>query len=216
LTAAIAFAAVILAMFFVEAGYALDQDWLSAGEALAGRLRGGEWWRAVTALTLHADLAHVVGNAVFGAFFAYLAGQYVGSGIALLDITLAGAAGNAANAWLQLPDHRSIGASTAVFAALGLVAVHAWINRRGWARGWARRSAPLVGALALLTYLGTGDEHTDIAAHLTGFVMGVAGGVLTIGRTIGAVSRRVDFASGVVAGGILALSWWLALYPPPT
>lgn len=214
LAGAAAFAGVILAMFLVQSAYLFDRDWLSAGEAVAGGLRAGEWWRAVTALTLHADLAHVAGNAVFGAFFAYLAGQFAGSGLAVLNMTIAGAAGNAANAWLQLPEHRSIGASTAVFAALGMVAVHGWINRRGWARGWARRSAPLVGALALLTYLGTGDEHTDIVAHLTGFLMGAVGGVLTIGRVTTAGSRRSDRTAGVVAGIIIALSWWVALYSP--
>jgi membrane associated rhomboid family serine protease len=217
LTAAAVFPAAILAMFFVEAGYLFDRDWLSAGESVAARVQQGEWWRAVTALTLHADLAHVAGNAVFGAFFAYLAGQYLGSGLALLEITLAGAAGNAANAWLQGADHRSIGASTAVFAALGIVAVHAWIDRRGWARGWARRSAPLVGALALLTYLGTGDEHTDIVAHLTGFLMGLAGGFAVAGRRTGwAVRRSVDAALGLLAGLLIAFSWWIALYPAKT
>ena len=31
-------------------------------------LAGGEWWRVVTALWLHADVAHVVANVVSGLF----------------------------------------------------------------------------------------------------------------------------------------------------
>jgi membrane associated rhomboid family serine protease len=215
LTAALAFPLSILVMFLIEANYAFGRDWISAGESAAGRVWAGEWWRVITALTLHADLAHVVGNAVFGAFFAYLAGQYLGSGAALLELTLAGAAGNAANAFLQTPDHRSIGASTAVFAALGIVAVHAWIDRRGWARGWARRSAPLVGAVALLTYLGTGDGQTDVVAHLTGFLMGACGGFLVAHGTHRVTRpRTLDAGLGVAAGLLIAIAWAFALYAP--
>ena len=46
-------------------------------------------------------------------------------------------------------------------------------KRRGSAtRSWSTRWGPVVGGLALLMFTGTGDENTDIGAHLMGFVCG--------------------------------------------
>ena len=36
-------------------------DWWEAGRTQAGLIRDGEWWRGITALSLHADLAHLAG-----------------------------------------------------------------------------------------------------------------------------------------------------------
>ena len=44
----------------------------------------GEWWRAFTALTLHADAGHLMANLLFGVLFAYPAAQLVGVGVAWL------------------------------------------------------------------------------------------------------------------------------------
>jgi len=40
--------------------------WFSRGGADAAAIVRGEWWRTVTALTLHADAGHAAGNAVLG------------------------------------------------------------------------------------------------------------------------------------------------------
>jgi membrane associated rhomboid family serine protease len=187
-------------------------DWTTTGELAAGRVLAGEWWRAVTALTLHGDAAHVMGNMVFGAFFGYLAGQYLGSGVAALGIVWLAAAGNIANALVQASWHRSIGASTAVFAGLGMVAAFVWGIARQHSLGWARRWAPVVGAVALLAYVGTGDEQTDIVAHLTGFLAGAAGGA-GLYRVLG--PRHPGPATQAIAASVAALTllvaWYLAL-----
>ncbi len=210
--AAAAFAAALLLAYVVQVGYARGIDWTETGQLIAGRVTAGEWWRAVTALTLHGDAAHVAGNMLFGAFFGYLCGQYLGSGVALLAIVWSAAAGNLANALVQSGAHRSIGASTAVFAALGLVAAFVWGLSRRFALGWARRWSPVVGAVALLAYTGTGDEQTDIVAHLTGFLAGAVAGLLllrlTRGRTGGAWPQAL---ASVVAGLTVVVAWALAL-----
>lgn len=154
------------------------EDWFGAGRIDGVLVRAGEWWRTITALTLHAGLRHLVGNIVFGAFFGLLAGRLFGSGIAWLAIVVAAASGNALNTLLLESTHRSIGASTAVFAALGLVAGFVWRAKLMSQERWSYRIAPVVGGLALLMYTGTGDENTDIGAHLMGFVCGFAGGML--------------------------------------
>ncbi|MCC7258143.1 MAG: rhomboid family intramembrane serine protease [Gammaproteobacteria bacterium] len=208
---ALLYTLVLALAFAAQASYLFDIDWTRAGGLVAGEVQRGAWWLAVTALTLHADAAHVAGNMVFGSFFGYLAGQYLGSGVAWLTIATTGAAGNVLNAWLQAPDHRSIGASTAVFAALGLVAACVWTATRGFALGWARRWSPVVSAVALLAYTGTGDEQTDIVAHLTGFLAGGAGGLL-LQRWPGRMAGRVvQTAAGVLAALVVVLAWGRAL-----
>ncbi|MBM4197358.1 MAG: rhomboid family intramembrane serine protease [Gammaproteobacteria bacterium] len=207
----LAFPVLVLLAFQLQSRYAFGLDWTGLGAAVAGSIREGEWWRAATALMLHADAAHAAGNAVFGAFFGYLAGQYVGSGVAAFGVVLAAAAGNVCNAWLQGPGHSSIGASTAVFAALGLVGASVFALSRRHALGWARRWAPVVGAVALLTYTGTGDENTDIVAHLTGFIAGgLAGFAIAALPASPAPSWRWQATAGAAAAVLLVAAW----YPP--
>jgi membrane associated rhomboid family serine protease len=211
---AIAFALAIGFWYFAQARLMFGIDWLGRGGLEAGSVRLGEWWRVFTALTLHADAAHVAGNMVFGAFFGYLAGQYLGSGVALLLLLWAAAAGNVINAWVQAPGHRSIGASTAVFAALGLVGAFVRALTRRQALSWARRWSPVVGAVALLAYVGTGDERTDVFAHLAGFCCGGLAGFAAFAL----LSRRptvlpwpAQAAAGTLTLLTVAVAWLVAL-----
>ena len=86
----------------------------------------GEWWRAVTALTLHLDQAHLLGNLLFGVAIGFLAGRAFGPGIAWASILAAAAVANYADMLISPSTHRAVGASTAVFAALGLLVGFAW------------------------------------------------------------------------------------------
>lgn len=212
---ALSFACLIALAYVVQSRYAWGIDWTHAGGLIAGAVREGEVWRSLTALCLHGDAAHVVGNMVFGGFFGYLAGQYLGSGVAGLMIVVTASVGNLLNAFVQDAGHRSIGASTAVFAALGLVAASVWSISRRFSLSWARRWSPVVGAVALLAFTGTGDEQTDIVAHLTGFLAGGAGGFLLwqIRRLqplagAGARAQAIPGAGALIA---LALAWIVAL-----
>ena len=112
-------------LFFFAAGRhnALSFDWISAGAAQTGLMLKGEWWRAVTALCLHESGAHLLGNLVFGTIFLMLLSQVTGAGVAALAmIASAGTAGNVLSALVRSPEHTSIGASTAIFAGIGLLA----------------------------------------------------------------------------------------------
>lgn len=212
LAAGLLFALTILLCYAVQASFAFGIDWVARGGLVAGKVLAGEWWRAATALTLHADVAHVAGNMVFGAFFGYLAGQYLGSGVALLGIVWTGMAGNLVNALVQSAGHRSIGASTAVFAALGLVGAFVFGLSRQYALGWARRWSPVVGAVALLAYVGTGDERTDVFAHLAGFLAGGAGGAVLHRVRLGPeTAASLQLSSGALALLTLGVAWMLAL-----
>src|SRR5438034_425376 len=76
-------------------------------------------------------------------------------------------------AWLVRRDFVSIGASTAVFGALGALAAFPQHRRRAW--------VPLGAGLALLAFLGT-SKRADLAGHLCGFVAGLL---------LGAVASRL-------------------------
>ena len=186
-------------------------DWLSAGAADAGLILGGEWWRAITALSLHADFGHLASNIVAGAILAILSSQILGSGLTWLTILLAGASGNLLNALMQPAPHIAIGASTAVFAALGVLAALQWRSEVRWTRGW-RRWLPLAAGVALLAVLGTGGERTDVGAHLTGFVMGVAFGA-GLHLLDEGIPKRPAFqaAYGAAALALFGMAWLMAL-----
>jgi membrane associated rhomboid family serine protease len=189
---------------------AFGLDWRAAGRIDGLLLRDGEWWRTITALTLHADLEHLVGNLVFGLFFGWFAGRLMGSGIAWLAVVVAGALGNLTNTLLLAPDHRAIGASTAVFAALGLMSGFVWQGKLMAQDRWVYRFGPIVGGLALLMFTGTGGENTDIGAHLWGFVYGFGGGMLLSHVRDFIDSERRQTIAGALAALLVAFAWYLA------
>lgn len=194
------------------AGYSVfGHNWFDAGRVDGVLIRGGEWWRTITALTLHSGAKHLIGNIVFGVLFGLFAGRLMGSGVAWLAIVAAAATGNAANTLLLESAHRSIGASTAVFAALGLVAGFVWRGQFMAQDRWSYRFGPIVGGLALLMYTGTGGPNTDIGAHLLGFVCGFLTGILLIALGPVPTDRRRQSIAGGLAALLVVTSWIVAL-----
>ncbi|MDF1798267.1 MAG: rhomboid family intramembrane serine protease [Planctomycetota bacterium] len=182
-----------------------------AGISDAGAILGGEWWLAVTALFLHADILHLCGNLVFGAVFGFLVAAEIGSGPAWLAILVAGGLGNGVNALLhagiQGQEHRSLGASTGVFAAVGILSAIEWVRRRGAGDSGWRRLAPPVFGLVLLGLYGMGGERTDIGAHVFGFGTGALVGMLVAlvrTRLVGRVANLAGWTAGVL---VFLCSW---------
>ena len=170
---------VVLLFFFAAARHdAFSFDWLGAGAAQAGLMLKGEWWRAVTALCLHESGAHLLGNLVFGTVFLMLLSQVTGAGIAALAMITTGAAGNVLCALVRSPEDTSIGASTAIFAGIGLLAALQLARRQHFEFSVLRNWTPVAGGLALLAFLGLSGENTDILAHVLGFGSGIAAGLL--------------------------------------
>jgi membrane associated rhomboid family serine protease len=159
-------------------------DWWASGGGQAGSVQRGQLWRTVTALGLHVDALHLLGNLFFGSLFVALVVEMLGTGLGLFAVIGTGALANLANSWLNEPSFRSVGASTAVFAALGLLGGHRWQQRKLVRR--LRRSSwiPLLAAAFLLAYLGSGArselgaERIDVTGHLLGFGAGAVVGAL--------------------------------------
>jgi len=191
----------------------LTLDLSEIGSANAGLIRQGEWWRAVTALTLHANFPHLLGNIVFGLVLGLFAGQILGAGLAWFSILLAGVLGNIVSAFIQSPSHTSIGASTAVFAALGIVAAHTWSTRHNRLYRGIRRWTPVIGGMMLLSLLGGPGERIDVISHITGFISGGLLGAFygTFGSRL-RVRETYQVALGIAAIAILIGSWLAAAH----
>jgi rhomboid protease GluP len=183
-------------------------DAFEAGELNAALVRQGQWWRAWTALTLHLDPAHIAANIGAGAWFGYLAGRLLGPGTAWALVVMGAGAANWLEALLAPADHRAVGASTAVFTALGLMAAYSWRARHTMSQRPAQRYGPLFAGVVLLGWLGTSGEHTDVMAHLLGFgVGGVLGALIAAPRVQRLWRRLPQWLGGALALGLLGLAW---------
>ncbi len=205
---------VVVCAVALMAGYGVfGADWYRAGRVDGELIRGGELWRTITALSLHGGPPHLIGNLMFGVLYGLFAGRLLGAGVAWFTIVVTAAVGNLANTLLLESAHRSIGASTAVFAALGLVAGFVWRGKLLAQDRWPYRWGPVVGGFALLMFTGTGslEERTDTGAHLMGFLAGFGGGLLLVPFMARLASRRLQLAAGLAAAGLVAGAWILAL-----
>jgi membrane associated rhomboid family serine protease len=187
---------------------------LGAGDSTA--MLAGQWYRAVTSLCLHADPAHLLGNAVSGALFLSLLCRETGVGLGFALTLAAGVGGNVLKALVQGPGMHFLGASTAVFGALGALGGVRLANR--WPPLTFRRTAPAAAALMLLAMLGAGSEEggpVDLAGHLFGFlagaVLGLFAGFWVERRGRPGSASQTGFA--VLALGLTVAAWAAAVWP---
>lgn len=183
-------------------------DWIDLGSAHAARILDGQWWRLVTALTLHADWLHLVSNLGIGGIFILLLCRELGSGLAWFLLLAAGTLGNLANAFFQLSSHQSVGASTAVFGAVGIFAAISMVRyppvrQRRWL-------LPAAASLALLALLGTEGKNTDLGAHLFGFIFGLGVGTLTerVEGRYGPPGKKLNALLVLLCSVVVIVSWW--------
>lgn len=175
----------------------------------------GEWWRLFTAVTLHADTGHLAGNVLGISIFAYLCCRYMGSGLAWVAILLVAGFSNLTNVIGHAGEEfRSLGASTAVFGALGLLAgfpMGAYFRTREpiMNRDWL---IPFFGGCILFAWMGGGEFPTDVAGHLWAFIYGLSVAVLLawsgLHSKISAVQQKGLLG---VAFFLLVVSWAKAL-----
>jgi membrane associated rhomboid family serine protease len=142
----------------------------------------GEWWRPFTSLFLHADLPHLVGNLLSGMLFGTLVSKCLGALRGWTLILLCGTAGNAITSAVTYPQSfTSVGASTAVFGALGILSGIGFLSllRARLRLPWVRITAPLVAGVILLGWMGGGSagSNTDVLGHVFGFTSGLAAGL---------------------------------------
>jgi rhomboid protease GluP len=210
---AICYVVVLLLTAYCAGKGLLGADWFAIGALDAGA--PAEWWRAFTALTLHVDQEHLLGNLLFGVVAGIAASRLLGPGVAWLSILGSAALANYAEVMLAPPTHRAVGASTAVFATLGLLTGMASRQRLTLRERLWYRWAPLIAGICLLTLLGAGDAHVDVLGHGLGFVFGT--GVGWLYTRLGVSGHRdsaVQTITGWIAGLAICAAWALALTHP--
>jgi membrane associated rhomboid family serine protease len=207
-----AYVACLLAVAQMISSGSVRFDAFDTGELDAARVQHGQWWRAWTALTLHLDGAHLAANLGAGVWFGYLAARFIGTGTAWLLIVTGAALANLLEGVLGPAEHRSVGASTAVFTALGLMAAYSWRQRLQLRQRWALRWAPLVAGLVLLGWLGSSGEGTDLVAHVLGFGVGALQGAVAATPAAHRWLERVpQWLAGIAALASMTAAWSFAL-----
>jgi membrane associated rhomboid family serine protease len=187
--------------------------WLDWGALSSGVSQLGDWWamlqdgsvlRLVTALFLHADWSHLLGNLVFLLIFGLPAERILGPWRLLLLFVVGGAASNlAAIVAIGTPDRVIIGASGAVSALIGTYlalfpgAKLGVVLPLGLFLEFIRVPAPLlIGAWALLqvvfAYIGPAFGMVAWSAHIAGFLFGVVYGIYVRA----AIARRLRKRQG--------------------
>ncbi len=187
-------------------------DLKSVGHMSHAVFSQGEVWRLGTAIWLHADLAHLVMNALFGwLFLGLILGRY-GQGVGLLAVTLAGIGGNLVTGWFHGPAFHGLGASGVVMGALGLLSFPTLIL--------PKQSKFIIGKVLLGGLVAGGwiflliavNPETDVLAHLGGFVSGWLLGLFL--APVARFTRRPHV--NLIAGGLFVMlvivPWWLALH----
>jgi membrane associated rhomboid family serine protease len=209
---AVLVALLLLAFFAVTGPRAGGSAWFAAGASDAERVVHGEWWRAVTALTLHADSAHVISNVGIGTLVigAVMRSEGIGWGAAL--VLASGTVGNLINAWVHQTLHQSVGFSTAVFAAIGILGGLTYVHSRRRVRSSRPAWTALAGTVALLALLGTSEKgNVDMLAHLFGGVAGVSLGLLVALSRFRPSTSAGQWLAGLGAAVTVVSAWWVAL-----
>ena len=211
---AIGYAMILFLAAYGAGDSSFGVDWVSAG-ALQARSAGlhTEWWRAFTALTLHMSAEHLLSNLAFGIAGGVLCTRLFGYGMGWLGILMAGVFANALEMSIVPAGFHAIGASTAVFASVGLLSGYAWRQRLTLRERWLYRWTPLLGGISLLALLGAGGEHVDVLGHLLGFLMGLLFGwgyaLAGIPRNRRAAPQNLAAAMGAA---LIVAAWGVALW----
>ena len=188
-----------------------DSPLVEAGVLHSEAVRQGEWWRVVTALTLHGGLEHILSNSLFGSLFGFFVARYLGSGVGWLAILVCASLANLANAFIHPDNFRALGASTANFAALGLAPTLLWRKGAFRQQDWRRSVAPLFAAIAMLAFTGFGSDRVDVGGHVFGFFSGVCAGWYLAKIDFAAISAEKQQQAGIFVFGLVCFAWTLAL-----
>ncbi len=172
----------------------------------------GETFRAITALFLHSDGQHLLGNLAGILIFAAPLISLCGYGTGPLLLLCAGTCGNLVNAYFHQNAILSIGASTAIMGAAGALAAYQMGSPGQPFK--LNRLIPLFAGATLMGLFSQG-ENTDVSAHVFGFLAGFFWGFLffPFNRVFGRVLRPelMEPVALVLVLLILGSAFWTGL-----
>ncbi len=165
----------------------------------------GQYYRIITGLMLHAGVEHLAGNVAGLLAFGIPVCTIAGPGVGLCLIVFTGAAGNFINAYMYRTAHLSIGASTSVMGAVGILVAFQTIKKFKLSGMSSRAIIPLGAGAALLGML-SGGKNTDISAHFFGFISGLAAGFI-----FGLIQQKIEFSKNSMQINNYCLFFTLAI-----
>lgn len=172
LTLLLIFAVVYLVGNLYLHGNLQERFWLWAGNS-PETVKDGEWWRAFTALFLHANLLHLGMNGAGLWLFGSAVEKTMGRWRFLLVFLLAGALGNLLSASLARYDV-AVGASGGIFGVIGAFAVAVWRLRSPMYHALRRRLLFFLALMVAVDFsIGWLEPQIDNIAHVGGFFAGI-------------------------------------------
>ncbi|MCU0771319.1 MAG: rhomboid family intramembrane serine protease [Verrucomicrobia bacterium] len=182
-----------------------------AGIFNIGLVRSGEWWRALTATTLHTDLGHLAMNSVFGILLLGIAMGRFGFGLTLLTTMVCGFLANVVTVLWREDRVSGLGASGVVMAALGLLAADATVQY------WRRKQPPrliaegVAAGLMLFVLVGV-SPTSDVATHTAGILGGLLLGLPLANLPLTIIRRPLwNLVAGLAYCAMMSLAWMRAL-----
>lgn len=115
------------------------------------------------------------------------------------------------NAFLRSTEYVSLGASTAVFAAVGLLSGLGVVRRVQRGDRWRLALLPFAGGLGILAMVGSGGGRVDVFAHLFGLLVGTGLGLGVALVVAKPPAAWIQVACGVAAVLTVLGCWRLAL-----
>jgi rhomboid protease GluP len=182
-----------------------------AGDSTA-ILNSFELYRLVTPLTLHADLVHLMGNCFLGGILLHFFLHLTGNGIGLFAMLVTATIANLVNVMVHGPGHLFVGFSTAIFSVIGMLCTISFAMHTK--RLTLHFFMPVMSGLALLAFLGSSGERTDLGAHLFGLLCGLVSGNFVRLRLF--TTLRASFLAQTLLGAFTFIffyaCWLFALY----
>lgn len=209
------FLIVISLMLFhsVTGEWSIHSEWFTTGAVDSKAiLVNSEYYRLITALTLHSDLVHLLGNCFLGGFLLHFYFHILGNGIGLFSLLLSASFANLLNVIGHGPGHISVGFSTAVFSVIGILSA---LNFRQYRFNQpARLLLPLMAGAALLAMLGSSGERTDLGAHFYGLFTGLATGTILSTHHIFKLRNNSWLQATLTISSLTlpVLCWYIAMY----
>lgn len=161
--------------------YGLSGEWSEHGRLFSAGagdstavIASHQYYRLITALTLHADAVHLMGNCFLGGFLLHFLLLSTGNGIGLFTVLISSGVANLINVFLRGPGHLFVGFSTSVFVVIGMLCVIGFAGKSK--QSILPLLMPVMAGLSLLALLGSSGERTDLGGHLFGLLCGLISG----------------------------------------
>lgn len=199
-------------LLMLSSGIGSAEDLLGWGASYAPRIGEGQGWRLLTSMFVHFGFLHVFMNMLLFVAAAPIVERIVGNaGFALLYL-VSGLTGSLASLYLN-PGSVGAGASGAVFGVLGgllglMTRYHVYVHLKD-----ILKVAVLVVLLLINNVIDNRNRppalgRIDVAAHVGGFLGGLACGVALCQRMSPTLRKSRRLRNLLVAGGGLVA--WIA------